>query len=146
VRRQVALIFIGLGCLAGTASAADPPLGAYQEPAPRVVPEQHAVGFVNELLERRGGPQRVSREELKTGIVLESRKPKPTKPRKNAPPRAETPSDVVVPRLDSGPAERAGVAAPVDADQPGMVVGLVVAGLLGALGLALWLTDSRKKA
>ena len=53
---------------------------------------------------------------------------------------------VALPRLDSGPAERAGVASAVDADQPGMLVGLVVAGLLGALGLALWLTGSRKKA
>jgi hypothetical protein len=38
------------------------------------------------------------------------------------------------------------VASPVDADHPGMLVGLVVAGLLGAIGLALWLADSRKKA
>ena len=37
VTRQIALILIALGCLAGTAAAADPPLGAYQEPAPRVV-------------------------------------------------------------------------------------------------------------
>ena len=63
--RTIALILIALGCLAGTAFAADPPLGAYQEPAPRVVPVEKAVGFVNELLERRGGQQRVSKDVLR---------------------------------------------------------------------------------
>ena len=65
---------------------------------------------------------------------------------KKARPRSDAPTVVAATSFDTGPAERAGVASPVDADQPGMVVALVVAGLLGALGLALWLTDSRKKA
>jgi hypothetical protein len=145
VTRPIALILIALGCLAGTAAAADPPLGAYQEPAPRVVPESHANDFVNELLQRRGGVQRVSQEELRKGVVIQAQRTKPKRPKKAAP-RSEVPTVVEAPRLDSGPAERAGVASPLDADQPGMLVGLVVAGLLGALGLALWLTDSRKKA
>jgi hypothetical protein len=144
VTRKVALILLAFGCLTGTAVAADPPLGAYQEPAPRVVPEEHAVGFVNELLER-GGAKRVSRDELRTGIVVETERPKPKGPKKSSP-RSDAPTVVAAPSLDSGPAERAGVASPVDADHPGMLVGLVVAGLLGAIGLALWLADSRKKA
>jgi hypothetical protein len=144
VKRAIALMLLVLG-LAGTAAAADPPLGAYQEPAPQVVPEQHAVGFVNELLERGDGPQRVSKEELRKGVLIKTARDKP-KDRKKAPPPAVTPTVVAAASFDGGPAERAGVAAPVDADQPGMVVGLVVAALLGALGLALWLTDSRKKA
>jgi hypothetical protein len=145
VTRLIALILIVLGCLAGTAAAADPPLGAYQEPAPRPVPESHAVGFVNELLERRGGPQRVSRDELRKGVVIKAARDKPKDPKK-ARPRADAPTVIAAATFDSGPAERAGVASPVDADRPGMLMGLVVAGLLGALGLALWLTDSRKKA
>jgi hypothetical protein len=145
VTRAVPLILIAVGCLVGTATAADPPLGAYQEPAPRVVPEEHATGFVNELLERRGGPQRVSKEELRKGVVIKAaRKPKDPK-KAPAPERSEAPTVVAAAAFDSGPAERAGVAAPVDADQPGMVLGLIVAGLLGALGLALWLAGSRKK-
>lgn len=143
--RQITLILIVLGCLAGTAAAADPPLGAYQEPAPQVVPEENAVGFVNELLEQRRGSQRVSKDDLRKGVVIQAARAKPKSTTK-APPRSQAPTVVAAPRLDSGPAERAGVASPVDADQPGMVLGLVVAGLLGALGLALWLTDSRKKA
>jgi hypothetical protein len=139
------LILIVAGCVAGTAAAADPPLGAYQEPAPRPVPEQNAVGFVNELLERQGGVQRVSRDDLRKGVVVQAERTKPKGPKK-AGSLSEAPTAVAARRLDSGPAERAGVASPVDADQPGMLVGLVVAGLLGALGLALWLADSRKKA
>jgi hypothetical protein len=144
VTRPIALILIALGCLTGTAAAEDPPLGAYQEPAPRLVPESHATGFVNELLERRGGPQ-LSQDDLRKGVVVQAARGKPKGPKK-AVPRSQPPKVVAAPRLDSGPAERAGVTSPADADQPGLLVGLVVAGLLGALGLALWLTDSRKKA
>ncbi len=138
------MVLFVLGCLAGTAAAADPPLGAYQEPAPRPVPEENAVGFVNELLERRGRPKRVSQEELRQGVVIKTARSKPTDS-KQASARAVAPTVVAAATFDSGPAERAGVASPVDADQPGMVLGLIVACLLGALALALRLTESRKK-
>jgi hypothetical protein len=144
VTRQIGLTLIVLGCLAGPAAAADPPLGAYQEPAPRPVPESHALGFVNELLERRGGVQRVSRDELRMGVVIKAARDKPKDPK--ARPRADAPTVIAAATFDSGPAERAGVASPVDADRPGMLMGLVVAAVLGALGVALWLTDWRKKA
>ena len=48
------------------------------------------------------------------------------------------------PPFDNGPAERAGVASPADADLPGMLLGLVVAGLLALLGLSLWLAERPK--
>jgi hypothetical protein len=118
------------------------------------LPEEHAVGFVNEMLKRRGGAKRVSKAELRTGIVLATDKAQragpANSPRKTTPPRADEPAAAqsidVTPRFDSGPAERAGVASPVDADRPGMLAGLLVAGLLAALGLTLRLADSRKKS
>jgi len=154
-------LLLAAGCLAGAAVAGprgeepSPPLGAYQEPAPEGQPEEHAVDFVNGILKERGGQKRVSKNELRAGVVLaakptstgRSETPQPARRRQpiTSPASGAANGDGQIPRIDIGPAKRAGVAAPVDQERPGMLVGLVVAALLAALGLALELAGRARK-
>ena len=145
-----------------------PPTGAYQ-PAPEAPKETHATDFVNELLKKRGAATRVTTPELRGGVVFEPRPdvtegsgeqanpPPPAATPPPPPPAAPTPpppppatpgkaeSAVRLPRPDVGPAERAGVASPVDQDVPGTLVGLAVGVILAAVGVVLEVTGRRRR-
>jgi hypothetical protein len=173
-RRRTSLLALTLllasGCLsddafAGTRRAEAPPqppgnLGAYQEPAPAAPKEKHAATFVNALLKQRGARKRVSVQELRGGVVLATRPNKPhqtgsappaARRRSHAPPPSlgGTGSGVEslgrLPQADLGPAQRAGVASPIDQEVPGALVGLIVAALFAAIGITLEVTGRRRK-
>jgi hypothetical protein len=141
----------------GAAAQPPPPEGAYQAPAPEARNETHATDFVNELLKKRGATTRVTTPELSGGVVLEPRPvvtegsgrqadppaAAPPPPPSAAPGKAE--NAVRLPRPDAGPAERAGIASPVDQDVPGTLIGLAVGVILAAVGVVLEVTGRRRR-
>jgi hypothetical protein len=154
----VLVIAVGVCGQASAATEAAPPpgpVGAYQQPAPETPDDKHAKDFVNDLLKTRGSKSRVTAPDLRGGVVLAPRPdvtaddrddepsaPPPTQPR-------DTPGDVEheaqLPSPDAGPAERAGVASPVDQDVPGILVGLVIGVVLAAVGVVLEVSDRRQR-
>jgi hypothetical protein len=138
-----------------TAPAAQPPrrtddgrLGAYQEPAPRAQQEKHATKFVNQILERTGARVRVSKVELRQGVALSPPRSPPRATRAEKRKQAiraekrEHRSRLPVTRaptieLDLGPTRRAGLSTPSNQRVPGEVLGLVLAGVLAAVGAGL---------
>jgi hypothetical protein len=161
-------LFFTCGYIAGHANAsaeravASPPpgnVGAYQEPAPKSPSEQHASNFVNQLLRERGATKRVSIRDLRTGVVLAARA---DTSRAGGSAESSTGSSVLppvnvhgargtvvkadeLPRPDPGPTERAGVPAPGDQAVPGLLLGLVVAAALAAVGVVLEVSDRRQR-
>jgi hypothetical protein len=127
-------------------TSASPPIGAYQEPAPRAPDEKHARDFVNELLEQGGTTKRVTTRELRGGVVLAPPAAKPPPPPPSPRPSSEEREPTKqLPPPDTGPAERAGVGTPVDQDVPGVLLGLGAAVILAAVGVTLELSDRRRR-
>jgi hypothetical protein len=151
--------------LAGSPPPTRGGLGAYQEPSPRPEPVQKAAAFVNTILKRDRTPTRVTVPQLQAGVALETAAkvvpgpatgPRPSRPKPMPKPRpssaraarvvaprsqaATTPrltSRPVVPTGAAAPVARAGVSEARDQTVPGLAPGLIVAGLLAGLGLAL---------
>jgi hypothetical protein len=127
-------------------TATSPPIGAYQEPAPETPNEKYGADFVNELLKRRDLKARVATPELRQGVVLP---PVPTRKVRSASPKQprsdDDSSERQLPQPDAGPAERAGVASPVDQDVPGTLVALAVGVILAAVGVVLEATGRRRR-